>query len=879
MSLWRRFVERVTGRADRDLDRELRAHLDLETEEQQESGLPSDEARYAAHRAFGNTTLVKENTREMWGWTSLETLAQDLRYGLRQLRRSPGFAAVVVATLALGIGANTAIFSVINGVILRPLAFPDPERLVALDERAQTSGGWRTFSYLNFLDCERDSRSFENMAAWRNEGVNLTAPGEPEYVRARQISASFFSVLRVRPALGRIFLAQEDKFGAPPVAIISHALWQKRFGGDPQAIGSGLILNGKAHTIVGVLPPGFRFHGERHVFTPIGQNNDVSMRRRDFHPGISVVARLKQDVTSEQARSELQLIGHRLAQQYPDANADWTFGITPLKQHVIGNVGPTLYLLGGAVGLVLLIACANVGNLVLARSLSRSREFAIRAALGASRGRVTRQLLTESTLLGLAGGLAGYVIASFATRSMLAHLPGDLPRMEEVSLDARVLLFTLGASVFAGILFGLAPALRQRFSLDEALKQGARGSTRGLRRLQSTFVVAEVALAFVLLVGSGLMLRTILRLWSVNPGFDPHHVLVMGLGLSPKVMNSPTTIRTAWQEVLQRVQSVPGVESVAVNSLVPMRGDDSWIQYWTGPSPPPPNKIPMALTYTPSPGYFQTMRIPLLRGRLFTEQDRMNAEPVVIIDEALAQRAFPGQDPVGSQLSLQFLGPARIVGVVGHVKHFSVAEDAGAKRSEELYIPFHQIPDPFMRLTATGMELLVRTSVNPQSIVEAARQAVLGPGRDQPIHSLQTMEKLMADTMGRRRLMLLLLGIFAAVALLLASVGIYGVISYSTSRRVQEIGIRIALGADRKNVLRLVLAQALAPTVIALLLGFGGALALSRFLARMLYGVRPTDPVTYLAVCLTLSGVALLASYVPARRATKVDPMVALRYE
>ncbi len=853
---------------EKDLDRELRAHLDLEAAEQEDAGLPPDEARYAARRAFGNTTSVKEDTRAMWGWTSVEGLAQDLRYGVRQFRRNPGF-----------IGANTAIFSVINGVILRPLAYQDPERLVTLDERAQPVGGWWSFSYPNFLDCERESHSFESMAAWRNEGANLTAPGQPEFVRTRQISAGFFSVLGIQPALGRTFLVQEDQPGAAPVAVVSHSVWEKRFGADPQVVGARLVLQGKPYTVVGVLPAGFRFLGDPAVYTPIGQNGEINMSRRDTHPGIGVIARLKQGTAFGQARSELAVIGHRLAKQYPDTNGDRTFGMKPLKEDLVGDVGPTLYLLAGAVGLVLLIAGANVGNLVLARSLSRSREFAIRAALGAGRGRVMRQVLTESTLLGLAGGLAGLLIASFGTRSMLTHLPGGLPRLSEVSFDARVLLFTLCASLFTGILFGLAPALRQRLDLEEALKQGARGNTRGLRRLQSSFVVAEVALAFVLLVGSGLMLRTILRLWSVNPGFDPHHVVVMGVGLSPKVVNDPVLIRAAWEQVLQGVQSIPGVQSAAVNSLVPLRGDESHIQYWTGSTPPPPNKIPMALVYTPTPDYWNTLRIPLLRGRFFSERDRLGAEPVVIIDERLAARAFPDRDPVGSKLSLQFLGPARIVGVVGHVKHRTLDEDARAGGNEQVYIPFEQIPDPFMRLPPTGMELLVRTSANPLSIIQAVKQSVLGPGRDQPVYGMQTMEQTIGDSLGLRRLMLLLLGTFAAVALLLASVGIYGVISYSTNQRVQEIGIRLALGASRKDVLKLVVKQGLALTVIALVLGLFAALALTHFLTGMLYGVRPTDPATYVIVCLALAGVALLASYIPARRATKVDPMVALRYE
>jgi predicted permease len=878
------WVNRLIGsfrknKLEDQLNDELQFHIEMRTREFIAAGTTPEEARRQALRLFGNPLLQKERSRDMdtIGW--IDTLWQDLRYGIRMLRKNPGFTSVAVLSLAVGIGANTAIFTVINGVVLRPLPYHEPERLVFLDEQQQPSGNRWSMAYLNYLDCAHESHSFQSMAAYLQHGANLTAPGEPEYVGTREISAGFFSVLGIQPALGRTFLPQEDRLGAVPVAILSHAFWQKRFAGDPRALGTRMIVNGKSYAIVGVLPADFHFFENAQIFTPIGQDDGMNMRSREFHSGIWAIARLKPDISVDQARSELNAIGHRLAQQYPDTNGDRTFGIMPLTRYIVGDVGPTLFLLAGAVGLVLLIACANVGNLLLARSISRNREFAIRAALGAGRGRVARQILTESTLLGLAGGLAGLLIAYFGTRSVLLRLPGDLPRMEEISLDARVLLFTFLVSVFNGIVFGLAPALRQRSSLELSLKQGARGNTIGFRRLQGSFVVAEVALAFVLLAGSGLMLRTMLRLWAVSPGFDPHDVLVTGVGLSPYVVKDPALIRIAWREVLSKVQNIPGVESAAVNSIVPFRGDENEIQYWTGAVPPPLNQIPVALAYTPTPNYFHTMRIPLLRGRLFTEQDRLGTEPVVIIDELLAERAFHGRDPVSENLNLQFLGPARIVGVAEHVKHFSLDEDPRADGREQIYLPFAQIPDPFMRLMGNVMSLLVRTSVKPSSIVQAVRQSVLGPGRDQPVYSMETMEQMIGDSMGRRRLMLLLLGIFAAVALILASVGIYGVISYATTRRVQEIGIRMALGATPKDVLKLISAEGLVLTAIALVLGLGGALALAHFLTSMLYGIRPTDPVTYVGVAALLGGVALIACIVPARRASRVDPMVALRYE
>jgi predicted permease len=686
-------------------------------------------------------------------------------------------------------------------------------------------------------------------------------------------------VLGLQPTLGREFRREEDRNGTQPVAMIGYSLWQERFGGSAQAIGSTLVANGRGYTVVGVLPAQFRFSDERQILTPLGQNDTISMQKRDLYWGIHAVARLKPGVTLKRADAELKAIGRRLASEYPDTNRNMTFGAEPLKQQVIGDVGATLFLLAGAVAMVLLIASANVANLFLARSLSRAREFAIRAALGAGRGRLIRQLLTESVLLGLAGGAMGLGLAAGATGWALRHMPGWLPRTEEVTLDGRVLLFTAAASVLTGIAFGLVPALRQQFNLESGLRQGARGTSRGIRRLQSSFVIAELALALVLLSGAGLMMRTILRLWAVNPGFNTQGLLVMTVGLSPKTADSPALIRTAWQQIVERVRSTPGVEAAALDSIVPLSGDNQSLAYWTSAEKSPPKDAPFAEMYSPTPDYLRTMKIPLLRGRFFTERDRIGTQPVIVIDETMVKRVFPGKDPVGSELSIQLLGRVRIVGVVGAVKHQSLDESAYQQPMAAIYLPFLQFPDEFMRLTQGGMNLLVRTSISPVSLIQAIKQSVLGPARDQPVRDVLTMEQLIGASIGKRRGMLMLLGIFAGVALVLASIGIYGVISYSLSRRVQEIGIRMALGAQPGQVLRLIVRQAMGMVLIGIAAGTAASLGLTRLIAKLLYGVSPTDPVTFGAVIATLCMVAVAAVWIPARRAARIDPVIALRYE
>ncbi|HEV3197443.1 MAG TPA: ABC transporter permease, partial [Bryobacteraceae bacterium] len=585
--MWRR------KRKHSDFDAEITAHLDLETDRLIAEGMSPEDARYRAQRTFGNTTSARERFYESGRVLWFDQLTQDLHFAVRMLRKSPGFSGVAVLTLALGIGANTAIFSVVNGVVLRPLPYPDPDRLVSIWERIGGLGGESTFAYFNFLDCQRESRSFERMAAWRGGDGVMSGPGEAERLRGRQISAELLDVLGVRPALGRGFLPEEDRAGAAPVAIISDGLWRRRFGSDPHAAGGQLLFNGKAYAIVGVLPPDFRYFRSMDIFTPIGQNTDFPLRNREMHPGIRVIARVRPEISLPQAQLEMNLIAQRLAAAYPKSNADHGLMVRPLIEDFVGDVRRTLFLLLGAVGVVLLIACANVAGLLLARSVSRSREFAIRTALGASRWRVVRQALTESILLAIGGGALGFLIASWGTGPLLLAMPDHLPRMEEVAPDIHVFLFTLGATLLTGILFGLAPAL-QDFSAhpEQALKQGARTVTGGPRRLQTTFVVAETALALVLLVGAGLMIRTVLRLWSVNPGFDPKSVLTANVRLSPSVMGEPAQIRTAWDQLLESVRRIPGVRNAAAADVIPLTGSDEQTQDWTRLPPPSPDRLP-----------------------------------------------------------------------------------------------------------------------------------------------------------------------------------------------------------------------------------------------------------------------------------------------
>ncbi|MBZ5592650.1 MAG: ABC transporter permease [Acidobacteriia bacterium] len=876
---WRRRQSRES-----DLDRELRSHLELEAEEQKGRGLLPAEARFAAQRAFGNTMLVKEDVREMWGWTAVEQLGYDLHYGLRMLGKNPGFTTVAVLTLALGIGANTAIFSVVNGVLLNPLPYRQPDHLVALYSR--TADGTRSSSsYPNFLDWVHDNRSFSALAAYRDDSFNLAGMGEPERVPVEMVSASFFTLLGVQPTLGRTFLPHEDQVGATPVVLISGGFWKRKFGSSPGALGKTLTLNGTTHTIVGVIPANFHYYSRNfppsEVYVPIGQWDAPNFHDRRASMGMDAVGRLKPGVTFDQANADMQALARHLADEFPEADKGMGITLVPLKRDVVGSIQPVLLVLVAAVVFVLLIACVNVANLLLARSKSRTRELAVRTALGASRGRVVRQLLTESILLAVAGGGLGCLIASWATQAALTVLPEALPRAEEIRLDGRVLLFMVAASVLAGIFFGLAPALKtSRPDLQETLKEGGRGSSGPRHRTQSVFVVVEMALALVLLAGAGLMIRSLARLWGINPGFDSHNVLTAQVSF-PSV-GSPDAVRAIWRQINDRLDAIPGVMAASLSAGATPMGGDTEIPFWLEGQVKPSSQAGMkfALTYFVQPDYLKVMRIPLERGRFVTPEDNEHSPFVMVIDDQFARLYFGNHNPIGQRVNLDILNTkAEIVGVVGHVKQFGLDENPASSLQAQCYFSDFQIPDKFMPLAAGDVGVAVRTAGTPLAQVGAIRRALGQINSRLVMYRTQTMDQVVSGTLAERRFSMILLGTFAALALVMSCVGIYGVISHLASQRTHEIGIRMALGAERRDVLRMVLGEGAKMALLGVAIGLLAAFGLTRLLAAMLFGISAHDPLTFAGVAGLLTLVALFACYIPARRATKVDPMVALRYE
>jgi predicted permease len=887
----RRFFQR--RKEDSDLARELEAHIAHQVDENISAGMPEEEARRQAYLKLGSPQNVREH---LWRWNTvglIDDFLQDLRYTLRTLRRMPGFAVVALLTLALGSGATTVMFTVINGVLLKPLPYAEPDKLVTLQEKTEKAnqfGNLWSVAYPNFIDCKNQTHSLM-MAAWRYSGGTISGPGDPEYVDGFQISSELFSILGVRLNHGRVFLPEEDRLGAAPVIIISDGLWRRRFGAGEDAIGKPLLYDEKTYSVVGIAPPGFRLNGdEADIFTPLGQDTSPVLQNRERHAGINAIGRLRLGATLSQARSELALIGLNLAAQYPVSNAGRTFVAEPLRANV-GDVSSTLWLLLGAVSLVLLIACANVANLLLARAVSREREFAMRVALGASRGRVMRQCLTESAMLGLAGGLLGISLAAFGIRPFVTFWPGTLPRAEEIHLDWHVLLFSFAVSLLSGILFGLAPAMRiPTHSLDRTLRAGAKTISGSSRRLHGSFVISEIALAVVLLISAGIMGRTLLRLSWLNPGVNVHNVLVSRMALSAATLENPARIRSAWQDALNRARAVPGIQSGAVVDTVPMRDGFNQVSYWRTSAMPPPNQMPLALATSVTPDYLQVMGIPLLKGRFFNDQDRMGNEVVAVIDEVFAQQTFGKDDAVGktiwiprnlSPYSSQTEGPdpVRIIGIVGHVRQWGLANDDQSELRAQFYYPFAQVSDQLLPRWSQLMSLAVRTNISPLNLVEPLRREVRGASGDQVLYQVRTMEQLATASLARQRFLLLLFGIFAGLALLLACVGIYGVLAYLTSQRIPEFGIRMALGATARNVLGLVLRQSLGMIAVGAIAGIVAALAAARLLEHLVPGVRSTDPVAFVTMIVVLILAALLASFIPARRASRVDPMKALRQE
>lgn len=826
----------------------------------------------------------------------METLWQDLKYGARVLLKTPLFTIIAVFTLALGVGGTSAIFSVVNGVLLRPLPYAEPERLVMMWEKAATMD--TSVAYPNFVDWREQNQVFEHLAAFRRDSFNLTGAGEPERLQGRMVSASFFPALGVRPAAGRDFAAAEDTPGATPVVMLEHGFWQRRFGGDPGVVGQQITLNNRPFTVVGITPADFQFGAGADLFVPIGQWAN-EYQARGMHPGIYVIGRMKPNVSVEQARAELDTIMARLGQQYPETNAERRIHIETLYENTVGEVRRPLYILLGAVGFVLLIACANVANLLLARAATRQKEVAIRSALGASRRRVVRQFLTESVLLSVVGGGLGLLLAVWGTDLLVSVIPDALPRQRNIGVDLSVAAFTLAVSVLTGVIFGLLPALQaSKPDLNETLKEGGRSSSMGGRqRLRSALVVAEVALALVLLVGAGLLLKSFWRLQEVETGFNPQGVLTMQLSVRTDPGEVGRTINF-FSELEQRVQGLPGVEAVAFANGAPFLGaPESSFRFEGEPLAQRPEDDKMAVIYVVSPGYFNALGIRLVRGRYFTAQDSRNSQPVALIDEAAARLYFPNQDPIGRRLldltgmldrNLQpgaghDAGPnapstaVEIIGIVEHVKHYGLEGQVPVEA--QMYYAFNQVPTNMLPMVARRVSMLVRTAGDPASLVPAVRQQIFAANSNQPVFSVKTMEQVISESIASRRFSMLLLIVFAAVALVLAGVGIYGVMSYAVTQRTHEIGVRLALGAPARKILKMVVGHALLLVAIGIGLGLAAAFALTRVMSSLLYGVSATDATVFLVVAAVLAAVALFASYIPARRATKVDPMEALRYE
>ncbi len=818
----------------------------------------------------------------MDGRAVFDSLWLDVRYALRMLRRNPGFTAIAVLTLALGIGANTALFSVVNGVLLNPLAYPQPGQLVAI---YGTSAGYdRGYtSYLNFLDWEHDSKTFDAMVIYRNQDYNYTGPDESERVSGYMVSSQFFNALGVTPVIGRTFNRDDDVLGSARVVILGGGLWKRDFGSSPSVIGKSMTLNGVTHTIIGVVPSSFRFYGQyRDVYTPIGQFSDPLFRDRRLDLSAHAFGRLKRDVTLTEARADMDGVAQNLEAAYPEADKQVGISLVPMKEDIVGNVEPFLIVLLAAVGFLLLIACANVANLLLARSIARSREFAIRSALGAGHGRVIRQLLTESVLLAGAGGALGLLLAFWGTRGVLGALPGALPRANEVSLDSRVLLFTLAASIFAGLIFGLAPALKtSRVNLQEILKEGGRGVSGARQRLQGIFVIVEVALALVLLAGGGLMIRSLAALWRVDPGFNPSHAITFTLSLPGSRLPGSAGTRARMREFDAKMHAIPGVEAVSTTLGSRPMIHNSTEAFWVEGQPKPANfhDMDQAMFYLVEAGFQQAMGLRLERGRFIQDSDNEHAPVVIDVDDVFVRSFFPKEDPLGKHVHLAgFNVTAEIVGVVGHVKQWGIDTDSSASIQAQFHYPFMQLPEKLMPLAADAVAVVLRTKGDPTAVMGEVRRAVAEIDRRELIYNVFTLNEVVSNSFAARRLSMILLSIFAALALALACVGIYGVISYLVGQRTQEIGVRVALGAQPRDVLRLVLGHGMRMALIGVAIGVAAALALTRLMANQLFGVSAHDPLTFIGVAVLLLIVAMVACYIPARRAMRVDPMVALRH-
>src|SRR5580658_3938941 len=861
-----------------EMEEELGLHSERQLEKYLKTGMSRDEALRRARMEFGGLEQVKEDCRDARGVSLVETLAQDLRYGWRTLLKSPGFAAAALFTLALGIGANTAIFSVVYGVLLQPLPFRDAARLVLLHETTPRVGDV-SVSYPNFQDWRAQSHTFSEMAAVTNVGFNMTGASQPENIGGLAVSPNFLSMAGVRPAIGRGFTPDEEKAGTAPVLLLSYALWQSHFGGDRRVIGQTIRLDSRTVTIIGVLPREFRWVETYDVMEPIGvwATNNGSVAERGQRGDLTVVGRLAAGVRMEQARAEMDGIAARLARAYPQANDQFGVKLQPLREVFSGEARPAMVVLLGAAIFVLLVACANVANLFLMRGAVRAREMALRIAIGASGGRIVRQILTECFLVALLGGLAGVGLAMAGIPAMARLIPADTLAGASVGMNGAVLLFSAGLVVLSVLAFGLAPALHAaRGNVHADLKEGSKSTSGGGRnRWRGLLATSEVALALILLVGAGLMTKSLYRLLAVDPGFRPGAVLKLEMSLRTAQYDKEPAVIGFWQQVLDRVHALPGVESAALGTAIPLTDDHSRTDITVEGMPlPKPGSFPHPDIHYVSPNYEKTLGIRLLRGRGFTDTDRENAPLVAMINATVAQRLFPGADPVGKRFIFGHLEAKRaprwvtIVGVIADTKLYGLANPARL----EVYAPFRQF-------VPNGMALLVKSGQEPATLVSAIRGIVASIDKEQPIFGIATMQEVVNASVSTRRITLILLGLFSGLGLVLASIGIYGVVSYSVAQRAREIGIRMALGAQRGDVLRLVLAQGGKISAAGIVLGSAASLGLTRLMAKLLYSVSAFDPATFAVVALVLALIAMVASYIPARRTLRVDPLIALRQE
>src|SRR5256714_541214 len=882
---------RLAPMREAEIVEELSQHLAEQYEEQMTHGASEEEARQCVFEELSAPDLLERELQRVESPDARDSVvpgterkgnlladfAQDLRYALRTLLKNPGFTIVAVSALALGIGANSAIFSVVNAVLLRPLPFKNAEQLVMLWENATHLGFPKnTPSPANFLDWQKQASAFTGIAAMAERSFNLSGIGEPERLEGRRVSANLFELLGVQALLGRTFVPDDDRPGTH-VVLLSHSLWQRRFGSDPSVVGGALALNGESYTVVGVMPqfvqlPGFENRNDQ-LWVPIALPPEEAAQRGNHF--LEVVARIKPGIALKQAQAEMETIAVRLAKEYPRYNARIGATVTPLHEEVVGDIKPALLILLGAVGFVLLIACANVANLLLARAAVREKEIALRLALGASRSRLTRQFLTESVLLALLGGGFGFLLALAGIRVLKTFIPVTISQTQTISIDGKVLVFTALLALLTGIVFGLAPAMHASHSnLNHSLKEGGRDSAIGKKgnRLRDLLVVGEVAVSFILLIGAGLLINSFLHLRNLDPGFRADHLLTMKVDLSELRYPDGERRSVFFDEVLFRIRALPGVQSVAVAGNLPFtyNGDSMSIAV-EGIPDPPPGQWPDVIYRAIGQGYFSTMGIPMIRGRDFTDQDKADSKNVVVISEKTAQHYWPGKDPIGKRLkpgaTTSDVPWREVIGVVKDVRQ----NDFIAQPKMQMYFAYRQLKD----LAANA--LIVRTSVEPMSLATSIRDAIWAVDKDQPVANVDTMDHIVSEAIARQRFSMLLLGIFAALALVLAAVGIYGVMSYSVAQRIHEIGIRMALGARRTDVLKMIVNQGLKLVSIGMMLGLAAAFLLTRVLQSLLFGISATDPVTFFGISLVLLAVAILASYLPALRATKVDPIIALR--